>query len=163
VLRWAGCRDLTLAASLGADVPFCLLGGRARVRGVGELVEPLAFRPAAYVLALVPLAVDTPAVYRAFDRAGAVGPDPGGNDLTAAALAVEPALAGWRDALARATGRTPRLAGSGATWFVEGPGPPDLPDHLELGGRRAALVRAQAVPAGWGDPPKVTGRDDPAP
>ncbi|OWY60465.1 4-(cytidine 5'-diphospho)-2-C-methyl-D-erythritol kinase, partial [cyanobacterium TDX16] len=31
VLRWAGCDDLELAASLGADVPFCMRGGRARV------------------------------------------------------------------------------------------------------------------------------------
>ncbi|HZQ57663.1 MAG TPA: 4-(cytidine 5'-diphospho)-2-C-methyl-D-erythritol kinase, partial [Acidimicrobiales bacterium] len=34
VLRWAGRGDdLVLAASLGADVPFCVRGGRARVRG----------------------------------------------------------------------------------------------------------------------------------
>src|SRR5205085_5729925 len=40
VLRWAGCDDLALAAQLGADVPFCLVGGRARVTGTGEVVEP---------------------------------------------------------------------------------------------------------------------------
>ncbi len=44
VLRWAGVTDLTVAARLGADVPFCLIGGRARVRGVGEQVEPLPVR-----------------------------------------------------------------------------------------------------------------------
>ena len=43
VLRWAGCRDLSVAATLGADVPFCLVGGRARVSGVGEVVDPLPF------------------------------------------------------------------------------------------------------------------------
>ncbi|MEA2702880.1 MAG: 4-diphosphocytidyl-2-C-methyl-D-erythritol kinase, partial [Actinomycetota bacterium] len=42
VLRWAGCDDIALAASLGADVPFCLVGGRARVTGIGEVLEPLA-------------------------------------------------------------------------------------------------------------------------
>ncbi|MCU1377553.1 MAG: ispE, partial [Acidimicrobiales bacterium] len=26
VLRWAGCHDVAAAVSLGADVPFCLLG-----------------------------------------------------------------------------------------------------------------------------------------
>ncbi len=31
VLRWAGVDDLATAARLGADVPFCLVGGRARV------------------------------------------------------------------------------------------------------------------------------------
>ena len=44
VLRWAGCIDLAVAAGLGADVPFCVRGGRARVTGVGERVEPLAVR-----------------------------------------------------------------------------------------------------------------------
>ena len=29
VLRWAGVDDLLVAARLGADVPFCLVGGRA--------------------------------------------------------------------------------------------------------------------------------------
>ena len=43
VLRWAGVTDPATAAELGADVPFCLLGGRARVRGIGEVVEPLPF------------------------------------------------------------------------------------------------------------------------
>ena len=42
VLRWAGVDDLELAARIGADVAFCLRGGRARVQGIGELVEPLA-------------------------------------------------------------------------------------------------------------------------
>ena len=43
VLRWAGVDDVELAARLGADVPFCLRGGRARVTGVGEHVDPLPF------------------------------------------------------------------------------------------------------------------------
>ncbi len=33
VLRWAGVLDGAVAAGLGADVAFCLVGGRARVRG----------------------------------------------------------------------------------------------------------------------------------
>ena len=33
--------ELDDAARLGADIAFCLVGGRARVRGIGELVEPL--------------------------------------------------------------------------------------------------------------------------
>src|SRR5206468_12044009 len=43
VLRWAGVDEPELALQLGADVPFCLRGGRARVRGVGEVLEPLPF------------------------------------------------------------------------------------------------------------------------
>ena len=119
VLRWAGCRDLSLAASLGADVPFCLVGGRARVTGVGELVEPLPFENRVFTLLLPGLAVPTAEVYRAWDRLG--GPvGPGRNDLEPAALVVEPRLAAWRDRFGEATGRTPALAGSGACWYVEG-------------------------------------------
>ena len=66
-----------------------------------------------------PVAVSTPEVYRAWDRLGGPTGD-AGNDLEAAALAVAPELAPWRDRLGDATGLTPRLAGSGSTWFVEG-------------------------------------------
>lgn len=119
VLRWAGVGDLAVAASLGADVPFCLVGGRARVGGIGEVVEPLAFESRSFTLLTPPLFVSTPAVYRAWDELGGpVGDGP--NDLEAAALVVEPTLAVWRDRLGEATGQTPVLAGSGSTWFVEG-------------------------------------------
>jgi 4-diphosphocytidyl-2-C-methyl-D-erythritol kinase len=55
VLRWAGCADLAVAASLGADVPFCVVGGRARVTGVGEVVEPLPFEGRTFTLLSPPL------------------------------------------------------------------------------------------------------------
>lgn len=119
VLRWAGCSDPAVAVALGADVPFCLVGGRARVTGVGEVVEPLPFVEAAYTLLTPPLHVPTPAVYRAWDDLGGPTAD-GPNDLEPAALRVEPRLAAWRDTLGDATGRVPVLAGSGGTWFVEG-------------------------------------------
>lgn len=119
VLRWAGCQDLEVAASLGADVPFCLVGGRARVTGIGEVLEPLPEEERTFTLLTPPFGVSTPAVYRAWDDLG--GPTGrGSNDLELAALKVEPRLAQWRDRLARATGLTPVLAGSGSTWFVEG-------------------------------------------
>ncbi|HEX2038585.1 MAG TPA: 4-(cytidine 5'-diphospho)-2-C-methyl-D-erythritol kinase, partial [Acidimicrobiales bacterium] len=54
VLRWAGCADLSVAASIGADVPFCLVGGRARVRGIGEVVEPLPFEERVFTLLTPP-------------------------------------------------------------------------------------------------------------
>ncbi|MDP1807636.1 MAG: 4-(cytidine 5'-diphospho)-2-C-methyl-D-erythritol kinase, partial [Acidimicrobiales bacterium] len=50
VLRWAGCKDVAVAARLGADVAFCVVGGRARVRGVGEVVEPLPVVPRTFTL-----------------------------------------------------------------------------------------------------------------
>ncbi|HET9733293.1 MAG TPA: 4-(cytidine 5'-diphospho)-2-C-methyl-D-erythritol kinase [Acidimicrobiales bacterium] len=123
VLRWAGVRPdqagCRLAASLGADVPFCLQGGRARVSGVGERVEPLPYADVYFTLLLPPFGMSTPAVYRRWDELG--GPSSGaGNDLLPAALAAEPSLASWGEALSAATGRPARLAGSGSTWFVEG-------------------------------------------
>lgn len=126
VLRWAGCADVTVASRLGADVPFCVVGGRARVRGVGEAVEPLPFVDRTFTLLVPPVLVDTARVYRAWDEMG--GPTAAvrsANDLEPAALAAFPSLAAWRDRLAAATGRTPQLAGSGGTWFVEGDFPGD--------------------------------------
>jgi 4-diphosphocytidyl-2-C-methyl-D-erythritol kinase len=127
VLRWAGCADLAIAAALGADVPFCLVGGRARVRGIGEQVESLA--PIDLVLTLLtpPIHCSTADVYRAWDDLGGPTAD-GPNDLEPAALAVAPELAPWRDRLQAATGQVPVLAGSGSTWFVVGahPGPGHL-------------------------------------
>jgi 4-diphosphocytidyl-2-C-methyl-D-erythritol kinase len=119
ILRWVGYDDLEGAAHLGADVPFCLVGGRARVSGIGEVVEPLPHEPRTFTLLTPPFGCATPAVYVAWDRLG--GPTgPGANDLERAALDVEPRLADARDALAAATSAVPMLAGSGSTWFVEG-------------------------------------------
>jgi 4-diphosphocytidyl-2-C-methyl-D-erythritol kinase len=157
VLRWAGVGDPALAVQLGADVPFCLAGGRARVTGVGEVVEALSFEARRFVLLLPPLSVSTAAVYRAFDESGVpVGsrrlPE-AGNDLEEAALAVAPRLGAWRDRLAEACGRRPRLAGSGSTWFVEG-GPVELGlegrAFLDLEGERAALWAVGTLPPGAG-------------
>ncbi len=119
VLRWAGFTDVTRAASLGADVAFCLVGGRARVRGIGELIEPVPNAPEPITLVIPPLSVSTPAAYRAWDDLG--GPSgSSGNDLEPAAIHVEPALVRWRDRISEAAGLAPTLAGSGATWFLRG-------------------------------------------
>ncbi|MEO5725332.1 MAG: 4-(cytidine 5'-diphospho)-2-C-methyl-D-erythritol kinase [Ilumatobacteraceae bacterium] len=119
VLRWAGFHDVAGTVALGADVPFCLVGGRATVRGIGELVEPLPHRPLDVTLVIPPLVVSTPAVYRMWDLLEAPRGD-GPNDLEAAAVAVEPELSRWRDRIAEAAGVVPTLAGSGATWFLAG-------------------------------------------
>jgi 4-diphosphocytidyl-2-C-methyl-D-erythritol kinase len=119
VLRWAGVEDLAVAAALGADVPICLIGGRARVTGVGEIIEALPFEDRWFTLMTPPFGVSTPAAYRMWDDLG--GPAANGpNDLEPAALAIEPQLGEWRDRLADLTGASPVLAGSGSTWFVEG-------------------------------------------
>ena len=124
ILRWAGVTDPAVAAGVGADVAFCLRGGRARVGGIGERLQPLDHEPRSFTLLTPQLHCSTPVVYRRWDELG--GPrGEHGNDLEPAALAAYPELAGHRDRLAAFTGLTPRLAGSGSTWFVEGshPGP----------------------------------------
>ena len=122
VYRWAGRTsdaDVIESANLGADVAFCIRGGRARVTGIGELLEPLPFVTRTFTLLTPPFGVSTPAVYRAWDALGGPTAD-GSNDLEPAAISVEPRLQEWRDRLGEIAGRTPTLAGSGSTWFVEG-------------------------------------------
>ncbi len=119
ILRWAGYDDIEGAARLGADVAFCLAGGRARVRGIGDVVEPLLFEPIDVTLVVPPMAVSTAVVYRAWDDLG--GPTAEGpNDLEPAAVAAFAELARWRDRIREASGQAPTLAGSGATWFLRG-------------------------------------------
>lgn len=145
ILRWAGLRgteqdDLEQAAALGADVAFCLQGGRAFVSGIGEVVEPLPFVERALTLLTPPIACSTPAVYRAWDELGGPRNEDSPNDLEAAALLVAPGLERWRDELAEHTGQRPVLAGSGSTWFVEGSFP------------GADRVTTKTTPAGWSPP-----------
>jgi 4-diphosphocytidyl-2-C-methyl-D-erythritol kinase len=158
VLRWAGCADPQVAARLGADVPFCVAGGRALVRGIGEQLSPLPYELRHFVLLVPPFSVSTAAAYREWDRlasAGA-GTDPAGrNDLTGAALAAEPRLGRWRDALGDATGREPVLAGSGSTWWVEGtPAELGIEGAASLGPGRdeGRLIPVCTVPADWAGP-----------
>ena len=59
ILRWAGWDDVAGSVVLGADVPFCLVGGRARVTGIGEVVEPLPFEERAFTLLTPPVGCPT--------------------------------------------------------------------------------------------------------
>jgi 4-diphosphocytidyl-2-C-methyl-D-erythritol kinase len=120
VLRWAGVDDPELALRLGSDVPFCVLGGHAAVRGVGELLEPLAPLRRTVTLALPAFGVDTASCYAAFDALPSRQRRHGRNDLTAAAEVVAPALRTVREQLDQRTGMEFALAGSGSTLFCEG-------------------------------------------
>lgn len=127
ILRWAGYTDLEAAAGIGADVAYCTVGGRAHVGGIGEIVTRLPYLTAEYTLIIPPLAVSTPAAYRAFDEIIATNPLVTSglvNDLEPAALEVVPEMATWKELITQLCGITPTLAGSGATWFVPG-------NHLE--------------------------------
>jgi len=143
VLRWGGVTDPAVAAGIGADVGFCLVGGRARVRGIGDVVDPLPYAERTITLVVPPLVVSTPAVYRAWDDLG--GPNaPGPNDLEPAAIAVAPELVRWRDRIGDLSGERPILAGSGATWFVLGKHDDAL---AVLNDEGAMVVAARTVPA----------------
>jgi len=60
---------LALAAQLGSDVPFALVGGTAVGTGRGEIVTPVADHGTWWwVVVLSPEGLSTPGVYRHFDR-----------------------------------------------------------------------------------------------
>ena len=143
VLRWAGWTDPVRAAALGADVAFCLSGGRARVTGIGEILEPLPADDRLVVTLVVPpVRASTPLVYRTWDdMGGPVGDN--GNDLEPAAVTAVPELAEWRDAIIDATGTRPMLAGSGATWFLNGDRSRELGNLATSRGARIVVTRAR--------------------
>jgi len=126
-------RLAALAAGVGSDVPFCLIGGAAWLRGRGDLVEPVQLAgPLVLALALPPLQLATPDVYAAWDELGgpiaqrrvpaprAVAPlaQELSNDLELAAERVEPRLADFRADLEAAADAPAILAGSGAAYAV---------------------------------------------
>lgn len=86
---------LALAAELGSDVPFALVGGTALGTGRGELVEPLA-DPGTWWWVVVPdpVGLSTPEVYRHYDRLfpGAPATPPPATLLLAALAAGDPLL-----------------------------------------------------------------------
>jgi 4-diphosphocytidyl-2-C-methyl-D-erythritol kinase len=126
ILRWAGGVSADEAAALGGDVPFCQVGGRALVEGVGEHISELDYERRDVTLVLLSFGVNTAACYRAFDELLTSGERPvGRNHLEAAARLVEPRLAETMDWLSATLADRVHLAGSGSTLFIEG--------HLESG------------------------------
>ena len=119
VLRWDKYEDLKCAAQIGADVPFCINGGRALVSGIGENIKKMSYKKQDFTLLIPPFSCSTKAVYEHWDHLGGPKGDHG-NDLEPAATSLYPELNKWRDLLGDTTGKQPRLAGSGSTWFVEG-------------------------------------------
>lgn len=131
-LDWPVERLIGLGAELGSDVPFCVGGRAAWVRGRGQIVQPIAEPlPPLWVLLIMPgLFVSTAQVYARLDeiraedtpvrqRKHALAGLEFYNQLEGPALEVCPALDGLVEILERHTG-VPRLlvAGSGSTLFV---------------------------------------------
>ncbi|HEY3189943.1 MAG TPA: 4-(cytidine 5'-diphospho)-2-C-methyl-D-erythritol kinase [Solirubrobacteraceae bacterium] len=124
---------LAIAAEVGSDVPFCVQGGAAWMRGRGEIVDPIDVATGlAFVVAIPPFRLSTPDVYRAWDKLGGpralrTVPAPRRlshlvgdlvNDLEPAAEALEPRLREFRIALESAAGAPALLAGSGSAYVV---------------------------------------------
>jgi 4-diphosphocytidyl-2-C-methyl-D-erythritol kinase len=146
-----------LAISLGADVPFCLAGGAAWIRGKGERLE--AVRPIVglpLLVAVPPFRLATPDVYRAWDELGGPrstravdAPDQVKgllpeliNDLEPAAEHVEPRVREFRERLEAAAGRPALLAGSGSAYVVPIADPTGLP---RLAGRVEAEIQSPVL------------------
>jgi 4-diphosphocytidyl-2-C-methyl-D-erythritol kinase len=121
ILRWAGGVSPEAALSLGGDVPFCQLGGRALVEGVGELLTPQVYERRDITLIVPEFGVSTGDCYRAYDELYAEGWRPDGpNALEVPAGRVEPKLKVTLDWLRAEIGPDVHLAGSGSSMFVEG-------------------------------------------
>ncbi len=59
---------LSIGASVGADVPFCILGGTALATGIGEILKPLPPMPDCdIVVCKPPYSCSTPAIYQRYD------------------------------------------------------------------------------------------------
>ena len=126
-----------LAASLGADVPVCLAGGCQRIAGIGEDMTPIDLDFAGAILLVNPrIPLSTKDVFTRFtgpmsgfagslsdlDAAGMVRL---GNDLTATAIELAPAINICLDRLARSKGViATAMSGSGASCFA-------LFDHID--------------------------------
>lgn len=125
-----------VGAGIGADVPFCVRGGTAVARGVGEVLAPLVCPPLWWVLGVADAPLPTAEVYEAFDRLGGPGlEEPADlasalarkevgdaarflrNDLEPAAAALRPETAAGRDALMEAGALGAVMSGSGPAWI----------------------------------------------
>jgi 4-diphosphocytidyl-2-C-methyl-D-erythritol kinase len=143
-----------LAARLGADVPMCLAGRTAFVTGVGERLAWAPRLPPCAILLVNPgKALATRDVFAArhgpFTAARPVPPSwrtieelaaalaVRGNDLTAAAVSLEPAVGQVLRALRAGDARYAGMSGSGATCFA-------LFDTLDRARRAGA-----ALPTAW--------------
>lgn len=59
---------IRLGERIGADVPFCLMGGTAKVGGIGERVEPISPFPKCFFVAVKPhRSVNTAEAYQQLD------------------------------------------------------------------------------------------------
>ena len=137
-LRLSPREIMSVAATVGSDVPFFLIGGTALGLGRGEHVYPLVNRPRCHVVLVLPqFGVSTADAYgwladqRRQDpgpgtlEAGPGSPDPGAwtlhpegsNDLEAPVERRHPAIGAIRRRLTKAGAELARMSGSGSAVF----------------------------------------------
>ena len=121
--------------TLGADVPVCMAGVPTRMRGLGEILDPLPPLPPLHLVLVNPgRGLSTPAVFKVLaQRENPPMPDPlprfpdaqtliaflhdCRNDLQDPAIALMPEIADCLAALNAAGAQLARMSGSGATCF----------------------------------------------
>lgn len=128
---------MELGASLGADVPFCILGGTALAEGIGEKLTPLAPVPPCHVLVAKPdISVSTKYVYEHLNCPGlARHPDIDGmtdairrgslrgilermeNVLESVTIPAYPVIASLKEEMRRLGAGGSLMSGSGPTVF----------------------------------------------
>jgi 4-diphosphocytidyl-2-C-methyl-D-erythritol kinase len=126
-----------LAATLGSDVPYFLIGGTALIEGRGERVIPLLDAPPLWlVLARPPVAVSTAAVYHALSPTEYATADDSraiilaiklgeplplehlSNSLETPVMRDYPEIAATRDTLLASGAPLVRMSGSGPTLYA---------------------------------------------
>lgn len=61
---------MKLGASLGADVPYCIMGGTAIASGIGEILTPIESMKKTHILLVKPpVSISTAAIYEEIDSA----------------------------------------------------------------------------------------------
>ncbi len=125
---------MEMAADLGSDVPFFLLGGSAIGLGRGTELYPLPDLPARWALLVTPgIHVSTPEAYRALRRPRSQTPDPGKlaefqsaawrtageyiNDFEQVVFGLHPQLKSIQGKLRQLGARPARMSGSGSSVF----------------------------------------------
>ncbi|MFH1709750.1 MAG: 4-(cytidine 5'-diphospho)-2-C-methyl-D-erythritol kinase [bacterium] len=110
-------RLLEIAAKIGSDVPFCLVGGTARCTGRGEKMERINPQTGSvFLLAIPKIEVSTKIVYDKYDEIGKASSE---NALEGAAVALFPEIGVMKEALNRSTEQGWKMSGSGPALYLE--------------------------------------------
>lgn len=108
-----------LAEKLGADVPFCLYGGKCLCTGIGEELSPLPDgEERALVIAKGQGSLSTAEMYRRLDARGFGEASGEANDFEPAACELLPEIGALKHALTALGGREARMTGSGSALFA---------------------------------------------